>query len=43
MGTLNDDICTFVTAPCSDLLRMRNISGKSVEKIKTHSVYSFFF
>ena len=41
-GTLNTDQCTFVTVSCSVLLRMRNISGKIVEKIKTHILSSIF-
>jgi hypothetical protein len=35
-GTLNEDLCAVVTVCCSVLLRMRNVSGKSVEKIKTY-------
>jgi len=42
-GTLNADQCAFVTVSCSVLLRMRNISGKIVEKIKTHFMFNCFF
>jgi len=40
--TLNVDQCTFVTVSYSVLLRMRNISGKIVEKIKTHFMFILF-
>ena len=36
---LHGDLCTFMTISLSVLLRMRNVSDKIVEKIKTHVVF----
>jgi hypothetical protein len=35
MGTLCGDQYTFIAISRSVLLRMRNVSGKNIEKIKT--------
>jgi len=45
MGTLYEDQCTFLIISCLLVLRIRNISDKIVEKIKTHILCSitFFF
>ena len=44
MGTLHEDICTFVTISCWILLRIRNVSDKSCrENQNTHFMYSNFF
>jgi hypothetical protein len=45
MSTLLQDQYTFLIISCSVLLRMRNVSEKFVEKIKTLILYpiSFFF
>jgi preprotein translocase subunit Sec63 len=43
-GTSNKDQCLFVIISLSALLRMRNVSNRIIEKIKTHilcSVTSF--
>jgi hypothetical protein len=44
-GTLHEEQCTVLIISRSVLLGMRNVSGKFVEKIKTHILYSvqFFF
>jgi len=39
-GTLLEDVCTFMIISRLILLRMRNISDRIVEKIKTHILYS---
>jgi len=36
-GTLHEDVCTFMTIPRGILLRMRDVSDKTVEKINTHT------
>ena len=36
MGTSHEDGCTFMIASGWILLKMRNVSDKIVEKIKTH-------
>jgi len=36
---LLEDQCTFLIISVSVLLRMRNVSDKAVEKMKTHFVY----
>jgi hypothetical protein len=33
-GTLHEDLCAFMIICRSDLLRMRNVSGRFVEKIR---------
>ena len=43
MGTLHGDQYIFLIISVSVLLRMRNVSDKIVEKIKTHILYSNFF
>ena len=46
MGTLLEDQYTFLIISRSDLLRIRNVSEKIVEKIETHilpSITFFFF
>jgi len=43
MGTLHDDKYTFIIISCSILLRMRNVSVKFVEKIKTYVSHSVTF
>jgi len=35
MGTLHEDVCTFMTITCSILLGMRSVSNQVVGKIKT--------
>jgi len=40
MGALHADKYTFLIISCSVLLRMRNVSDKIVEKIKTHILCS---
>jgi hypothetical protein len=42
MDTVHEDDYTFSIIPPSVLLRMRNISDKFVEKIRTHFISSFF-
>jgi len=42
-GTLHEDRYTFLIISRSVLLRMRNVSAKVVEKIKTHILYSITF
>ena len=39
-GTLHEDQYTFLITSRSFLLRMRNISDKSLKKIKTHFEFS---
>jgi hypothetical protein len=39
-GTLHEDLRTFMIVPFCPLLRMKNISDKVVEKIKTPILYS---
>jgi len=36
MGTLHEDVCTFMAVPRQLLLRMRGISVKSYSQEKTH-------
>ena len=44
MGTLHEDMCTFVTISRLILLRIRNVSDKScTENQNIHFVYSNFF
>ena len=43
MGTLLEYLCTFMKISRRILLRMRNISDKVVEKIKTHILRSVTF
>jgi len=44
MGTLYEDLYTFMTTFCSVHLRMRNVSGKHCrENQNTHFVFSNFF
>jgi len=44
MGTLYDDLCTFVITFCSVHLRMRNVSGKRCrENQNTHFVFNKLF
>jgi len=43
MGTVREDVGTFIKISRSILLRMRNISESLVEKIKTHSRSKNFF
>jgi hypothetical protein len=43
MGTLHEDLCTFIIISRSILLRMRNTSEQFVEKIKTHILCSIIF
>jgi len=43
MGTLYDDLCTFIIASCQILLRMRNVLGKSCRKKNTNFVFSSIF
>jgi len=40
MGTLHEDLRICVTVCCCILVKMRNVSGKVLEKIKTHILYS---
>jgi len=42
-GTLHEDLCTFMIIPRQIILTIRNVSGKSVEKIKTNIVCSVTF
>jgi hypothetical protein len=42
-GTLHEDVFTFMTMSRWLLLRMRNVSNKVVEKIKTHILCSVTF
>ena len=42
-STLHEDRCTFMVISCWILLRMRNVSDKFVQKIKTHFVFNNFF
>jgi hypothetical protein len=43
MGTLHEDLNTFMTIYRSILVRMRNVSDNVVEKIKTHILCSVTF
>jgi len=44
MGTLHEDLCTFLIISHSVLLRMRNVSDKSLrENQNTHFMFSNFF
>jgi hypothetical protein len=44
MGTLREDLCTFLIISHSVLLRMRNVSDKSLrENRNTHFMFSNFF
>jgi hypothetical protein len=44
MDTLHKDLCTFMTMFRSILCRMRDVSDKIVEKLKTHIfLFSNFF
>ena len=44
MGTLHEDMCTFVTISRLILLRIRNVSDKScTENQNIHFAYSNFF
>jgi hypothetical protein len=38
-GTLHEDLCAFMIISRSVLLRMRNVSGKVAEKMKTHLLF----
>ena len=40
MATLQEDIFTFMAKSRSVLLRMRNVSDKVMEKIKTHFMFN---
>ena len=42
-GTLNKDQCLFIIMSLSAVPRMRNVSDKIIEKIKTHFMFSNFF
>ena len=42
-GTLHEDIFTFMIISRSDLLRIRNVADKFVEKINEHILYSTSF
>jgi len=41
--TSHEDVCTFMITSRSILLRMRNVSDKIVEKIKTHVLCSIIY
>jgi hypothetical protein len=41
MGTLHEDLCTFMIIPHVSLLRIRNISDKSCRE--SHFIFSKFF
>ena len=43
MGTLLEDVSTFMTISLWILLRMRNVSDKSCREFKTHILCSIFF
>jgi len=43
MSTVHEDQNTFLITSYSVLLSMRNVTGKFVEKIKTHILYSITF
>jgi len=43
MGTLHEDIFTFVIISCWILLRMRNVRDKKVKYQNTHFIFSNFF
>jgi hypothetical protein len=40
VGTLHEDLCTFIIIPRSVPHRTRNVADKTVEKIKTRVLYS---
>jgi hypothetical protein len=42
-GTLQEDLCTFIIISLLILLTMRNVSDKSVDKIKTRILCSVMF
>jgi hypothetical protein len=42
-GYLHEDLCTFMIISRSVLLRIRNVSEKVVQKIKTHILCSITF
>ena len=39
---LHEEVCSFFIISCSFLLKMRSVSDKVVEKIKTHIYYYIF-
>ena len=41
--TSHENLCTFMIIPPSFILRMRNVSDKFVEKIRTHVLCSINF
>jgi hypothetical protein len=43
MGTLHEDVFTFMTISRWILLRVRNVLDKVIENIKTHILYSITF
>jgi len=43
MGTLCEDLHTYITVTCLFLLRMRNVSNKILAKIETYIVCSMTF
>jgi len=43
MGTVPEDLCTFIIVSCRILLRMRIVADKSSDKIKTHVLRSVTF
>jgi hypothetical protein len=43
MGTLNEDLCTFMTTPRSVLVTLRIFRTKVVEKIKIQILCSITF
>ena len=39
MGTLQEDVCTFVTVSRSFLFRMRNVSDKNMLRKSNYTLY----
>jgi len=42
-GTLHEDICTFTEISRCIMLRMKNFSGKILDKIRKKILLNFFF
>jgi len=43
MDTLHENLCIFVNISHRIILRIRNVSDKVVQEIKTHILYSITF
>jgi len=43
MGTVHEELCTFIIVPHSALPRLRNVSDKVAQKFKISILYSTTF